>query len=59
MRADLDTIKAHLNKEAPSTTILQEAGRSLRTISEGLAANVLALPSAAGLEALLKALRVL
>ena len=59
MRADLDTIKAQLNKEAPSTTILQEAGRSLRTISEGLAANVLALPSAAGLEALLKALGVL
>ena len=59
MRADLDTIKPQLNKEAPSTTILQEAGRSLRTSSEGLAANVLALPSAAGLEALLKALGVL
>lgn len=59
MTPELDTIKAQLRKQTPSTTILQEAGRSLHTISEGLAANVLALPVAAGLEALLKGLGVL
>ena len=56
MRADLDTIKAQLAKGTPNSTVLQEAGRSLRTVSEGLAANVLAAPVAVGIAALLKAL---
>ncbi len=55
---DLDTIKAQLAKKTPSTAILQEAGRSLRTISENVVANVLTIPVAAGLEGLLKAIGV-
>ena len=39
--ADLDTIKAQLRKPEPSTSVLVEAGRSLRTIAEGAAAGVL------------------
>jgi hypothetical protein len=56
LRADLETIKAQLRKMQPSTSVLLEAGRSMRTITENLTANVLATPVTAGVLALLKAL---
>ena len=51
--ADVSTIKAQLEKENPSTTILRETGKSLRNICEGAIGGVLAGPA---LSALLKAL---
>jgi len=39
--ADLQTIAAQLAKTSPSLTILQEAGRSLRNIVEGVAASLM------------------
>jgi hypothetical protein len=39
--ADLQTIAAQLSKTSPSLTILQEAGRSLRNIVEGVAAGLM------------------
>jgi hypothetical protein len=58
LRADLDTIKAQLGKEQPSSGVLKEAGKSLRTMTENLMANVLSGPTAAALVALWKALGV-
>lgn len=40
--ADLQTIKAQLSKPAPSVSIVQEAGRSLRAVLEGVTAGLLA-----------------
>lgn len=39
IRAEVETIKAQLGKAAPSSTILQESGRSLRAIMENLVAS--------------------
>jgi hypothetical protein len=39
--AELQTITAQLSKTSPSLTILQEAGRSLRNIVEGIAAGLM------------------
>jgi len=39
MTADIDTIKAQLSKESPSPAIVQEAGRSLRSVAEGVVAG--------------------
>jgi hypothetical protein len=39
--ADVQTIKAQLSKPAPSVSIIQEAGRSLRSVLEGVAGGLL------------------
>src|SRR5262249_6246003 len=39
--AELNTISAQLSKPSPSLVILQEAGRSLRNIVEGVAAGLM------------------
>ena len=39
--ADLDTIKAQISKSSPVVAIVQEAGKSLRNIVEGVAAGIL------------------
>ena len=54
--ADIETIEAQLSKPSPSPTILQEAGRSLRSIVEGVAAGILTPPVIAAAPALWSAL---
>jgi hypothetical protein len=54
--ADVQTIKAQLSKPAPSMAIVQEAGRSLRAIVEGVAAGLLTSPVIAAAPALWSAL---
>jgi hypothetical protein len=44
LAADIATIKAQLSKPSPSIGILQEAGRSIRNIVEGIAAGILTSP---------------
>ena len=39
--ADVQTIKAQLSKPAPSVSIIQEAGKSLRSVLEGVAGGLL------------------
>ena len=41
LTADIATIKAQLSRPLPSTTIMQEAGRSVRKVVEGIAVGVL------------------
>lgn len=55
-RAELETIKAQLGKAQPSISILREAGQSLRTITESVAANTLTAPVTAGAIAVMRAL---
>ena len=45
--ADLNTIKAQLSKQAPSKTIIGEAGKSLRNLVEGAISNALTPPALA------------
>lgn len=54
--ADLETIKAQLSNPSPSPTILQEAGKSLRNVVEGVAAGILTPPVVAVAPALWSAL---
>ena len=56
MLADVRTISAQLSKPAPSTSIVREAGRSLRSVVEGVAAGALTLPVIAAAAALWSAL---
>jgi hypothetical protein len=44
LAGDIATIKAQLMKPAPSMGILHEAGRSVRSVAEGIAAGVLTSP---------------
>jgi hypothetical protein len=44
LAADVATIKAQLSKSSPSLTILQEAGKSLRKITERVVAGVVTSP---------------
>ena len=44
--AEIKTIEAQLAKSAPSSSILMEAGKSLRSIVEGVAAGSLSAPAA-------------
>ena len=44
LAADVATIKAQLSKSSPSLTILQEAGKSLRKITESVVAGVVTSP---------------
>lgn len=53
---DADTIKAQLAKVEPSRTILQEAGKSIRTIVEGAAGGLLGNAAPAALPVLLAAI---
>jgi hypothetical protein len=39
--ADIDTIRAQLAKPSPNITIVQEAGKSVRNVLEGIAAGLL------------------
>jgi hypothetical protein len=41
VRADVDTIRAQLAKPSPSKVIIQEAGKSLRNVVEGIAGGML------------------
>jgi hypothetical protein len=41
VKGDLHTIAAQLSKTSPSLVVLQEAGRSLRNIVEGVAAGLM------------------
>jgi len=43
LRAELETLKAQLKKKSPSDTIISETLRSIRSITEGLAGNALAI----------------
>ena len=52
---EIQTIQAQLAKRMPSVTILREAGRSLRSISEGVAGGLLA-PHVPGHSSILSAL---
>jgi hypothetical protein len=54
--ADVQTIKAQLSKPSPSLPIVQEAGKSLRAIVEGVAAGILTSPVIAAAPALWSAL---
>lgn len=36
LKGDIDTIRAQLSKAHPSNSILQEAGRSVRNVVEGI-----------------------
>jgi hypothetical protein len=54
--ADIQTIRAQLEKPAPSPMILQEAGRSIRNVLEGLTAGLLTPPVIAAASALMTAL---
>jgi hypothetical protein len=56
MRADVDTVRAQLGKSTPSPIVLREAGSTLRSLGEGVAAGLLTPVAAAALAALLKAL---
>jgi hypothetical protein len=53
---EIQTIQAQLAKRMPSVTILREAGRSLRSISEGVAGGLLAPHVLTAIAALLSAL---
>jgi hypothetical protein len=44
LAADIATIKAQLSKPSPSIGILQEAGKSIRNIVEGIAGGILTSP---------------
>jgi hypothetical protein len=48
IEGDLGAIKAQLNKPTPSTTILSAAGRSLKSITEGVIAGILTPQAMAG-----------
>jgi hypothetical protein len=50
--ADIATIKAQLSKPSPSVGILQEAGRSVRNVIEGIAAGMLTPEAIAAMTAL-------
>jgi hypothetical protein len=56
MRADVDTIRAQLGKSEPSMSLLREAGRTLRNLSESVASGLLTPSAATALAALLAAL---
>jgi hypothetical protein len=58
MRADVDTLRAQLTKSSPSTAVLQEVGRTLRSLGEGVAAGMLTQPAITALAALLTALGI-
>ena len=45
MQADIDTIHVQLAKDQPSKSILQETGKSIRSVVEGLAAGLLTDPT--------------
>jgi hypothetical protein len=56
MLADVRTIGAQLSKPTPSTSIVREAGRSLRNVVEGVAAGALTQPFITAATALWSAL---
>jgi hypothetical protein len=54
--ADIATIKAQLSKPSPSLAILREAGHSIRSVAEGIAAGVLTSPLVGAATALVSAI---
>lgn len=52
LKAEIETIRAQLSKEKPSSSILAEAARSLRSVTEGLAAGIMTPPALAAIAAL-------
>ena len=56
LSADIATIKAQLSKPSPSIRILQESGRSVRNIVEGITAGILTPETIAAVGALATAL---
>ncbi|MDB5600943.1 MAG: hypothetical protein JWN71_2987 [Xanthobacteraceae bacterium] len=58
MRADVATLRAQLAKSAPSQTILQEAGKTLRNVVEGIGAGLLTPTMPMAAQALWSALQI-
>jgi hypothetical protein len=51
IKADIDTIRAQLVKSAPNRGIIQEAGKSLRNVVEGIVGGMLTTPVATAISA--------
>jgi hypothetical protein len=56
LQANLDTVRAQLAKPAPSLSIIQEAGRSVRNLIEGVMAGMLTGPAMTYAQYLIRAL---
>jgi hypothetical protein len=52
IKAELHTIRAQLSKALPSPSIIQESGRTLRNVIEGIGAGILTPGVAAAASAL-------